>query len=198
MTTVYFVRHAQPNFGVKNTAARNLTEEGLADRYKAAEFLKNSGIETVYSSPYKRAYDTVVPIAENIGKEIITDDRLRERANGEGTEKTFEVYASRQWADFSYKRLYGESLGETQKRNIEALTEILRSNDGKTIAIGTHGACLSTIINYYNPQWGYDDFMRVLNYMPFVVKFEFEGEKFLSMEELFHVEKVFVEPKEQK
>lgn len=197
MTTVFFVRHAQPDFSVKNTSVRNLTEEGLADRLRVAEFLEDAGINAIYSSPYKRAYDTVLPIAERLSIDIRTDDRLRERSNGEGTEP-FEEYAEKQWNDFSYKRTNGESLGETQERNIAALREILAANSNKTIVIGTHGACISTIVNYYNPEFGFTDFMRILNFMPFVVKFVFEGEKIISIEELFHIEKVFISPDTKK
>lgn len=197
MTTVYFIRHAQPDFSVKNTSVRSLTEEGLADRLKAADFLENSEISAIYSSPYKRAYDTVLPIAERRTINIKTDDRLRERSNGEGAEP-FEEYAEKQWNDFSYKRPNGESLGETQNRNIAALREILAANRNKTIAIGTHSACLSTIINYYKPEFRFADFMRILNFMPFIVKFVFEGEKIISIEELFHIEKVFINPDTKK
>ena len=180
MTTVYFIRHAQPDFSVKNTSVRSLTEEGLADRLKAADFLENSEISAIYSSPYKRAYDTVLPIAERRTINIKTDDRLRERSNGEGAEP-FEEYSEKQWNDFSYKRPNGESLGKTQYRNK-----------------GTHGACLSTIINYYKPEFRFADFMRILNFMPFIVKFIFEGEKIISIEELFHIEKVFISPDTKK
>jgi len=32
--------------------------------------------------------------------------------------------------------------------------------EGKNIVIGTHGTALSTIINYYDSTYGYDDFER--------------------------------------
>ena len=110
MTIVYFIRHAQPDFSVKNTSLRNLTEEGLADRIKVVDLLEDSGINVIYSSPYKRAYDTVLPVAERLKLDIKIDDRLRERSNGEG-KIPFEEYARNQWNDFSYKQPKGESLG---------------------------------------------------------------------------------------
>jgi len=33
--------------------------------------------------------------------------------------------------------------------------------EGKNIVIGTHGTALSTIINYYDSTYGYDDFERM-------------------------------------
>lgn len=197
MTTVlYLIRHAQPDYAFNPTFNRPLTEEGLNDRLKAAECLKNVRIDAVYSSPFKRAYDTVKPLADSAGIEIKTDMRLSERANGKGDEP-FEEYARSQWSDFEYKREGGESLGETQRRNIMAVEEIISENEGKNIVIGTHGAALSVIINYYNPDFQYDDFMRMLDYMPFVVKLTIENGKMTSYEELFHIEKTFVKPETQ-
>ena len=67
MTSIYFVRHAQPDYKFKNTSDRPLTNEGLQDRLKAADVLEKIDISAIYSSPYKRAYDTVLPLAERLG-----------------------------------------------------------------------------------------------------------------------------------
>jgi 2,3-bisphosphoglycerate-dependent phosphoglycerate mutase len=45
---------------------------------------------------------------------------------------------------------------------------------GKNIIIGSHGTSLSTIINYYDPTFGYDDFEKIRNVMPWVAKFIFD------------------------
>ena len=39
MTTIYFVRHAQPEHNWENDRTRPLTEEGLADSQKVTEAL---------------------------------------------------------------------------------------------------------------------------------------------------------------
>jgi len=69
----------------------------------------------------------------------------------------FNSFAKKQWEDFDYKLSDGESLREVQNRNIKALNEVLRMYEGKNIVIGTHGTALSTIINYYDSTYGYDD-----------------------------------------
>ena len=40
MTTVYFVRHAQPNYENHDDLTRELTEKGLQDRMKIVEALR--------------------------------------------------------------------------------------------------------------------------------------------------------------
>jgi 2,3-bisphosphoglycerate-dependent phosphoglycerate mutase len=42
------------------------------------------------------------------------------------------------------------------------------------VAIGTHGTALSTIINHYNPAFGYDDFWNIVDKMPYILCFEFD------------------------
>ena len=59
------------------------------------------------------------------------------------------------------------------------------------MVIGTHGIALSTILNYYDPSWNCDSFLRIIDWMPFVVELDFEGMRFLGKTEHVHVEKVF-------
>ena len=77
-----------------------------------------------------------------------------------------------------------------QARNIEVIQEILAQNEGKNIVIGTHGTALSAILDYYTP-FGLEGFMRILDWMPYVVEVDFDGQEFVGMTELAHVEKVF-------
>ena len=58
-TTVYFVRHAQPNYKNHDDMLRELSAKGLQDRKLVTNFLKDKEIDMVFSSPYKRAVDTV-------------------------------------------------------------------------------------------------------------------------------------------
>ena len=82
MTRVYFVRHAQPEHDWKEDRTRPLTEEGKVDSAIVLEFLKDKKIDSFYCSPYKRSMDTIADVAAFFGKEIITDERLREREKG--------------------------------------------------------------------------------------------------------------------
>ena len=53
---------------------------------------------------------------------------------------------------------------------------------GKNIIIGSHGTALSTIINYYDNAFGYEDFAKIKSKMPWIVEFEFdENAKLLAI-----------------
>ena len=191
MTRIYFVRHCKPDGKIKDDRNRPLTEEGLEDSIKVAEILKDKQIDVFISSPYRRSYDSIKKAADSYGMEIQTDERLHERKAGKGG-NTHEMFKKR-WADFSFAEEDGESIGAVQKRNIEALKEILKRYDGKNIVIGTHGTALSSIINYYDKSFNGESFMKIIDFMPWILKMEFDGEKFLSMEEVFHIYKEYKE-----
>ena len=70
---------------------------------------------------------------------------------------------------------------------MEALKEVLSAYTGKTVVIGTHGTALSTILNYYDNSFGLNDFMRIVNWMPYIVELTFEGDKLLDKRELAYV-----------
>ena len=48
--------------------------------------------------------------------------------------------------------------------------------------IGSHGTALSTIINYYDSTYGYEDFDKIRCLMPWIMKFTFEGKRLINME----------------
>ena len=183
-TSVIFVRHAQAVYG-SDDRNRPLTEAGLEDRKIVAETLRDRKIDAFLSSPYRRSMDTIRPAAELRGMDIRTDERLRERKCGDFTSGSLE----KRWADFSWAEENGESLGSVHARNMEALRDILRDYAGQTVVIGTHGTALSTILNYYNPDFGLQDFLRIVNRMPCLMEMTFSGDRLLEISELAHVEK---------
>ena len=129
MTRVYFVRHAQPEHDWKEDRTRPLTEEGKKDSAIVLEFLKDKKIDAFYCSPYKRSMDTIADAAAFFGKEIITDERLREREKGPNGNN--HGMFQKCWAAHDYHEDGGESIAMVQNRNIEALNEILSDNVGK-------------------------------------------------------------------
>ncbi|SHI20331.1 histidine phosphatase family protein [Sporanaerobacter acetigenes] len=182
-TYIYFVRHAEPDFSIKDDLTRPLTEQGVADAKKVTNALMNRDITAIYSSTYKRAIDTIKDFAENSGLEIITNNDFCERKVGEWVED-FRGFSEKQWQDFDFKLLGGESLREVQERNVTALFNVIRNNFGENVVIGTHGTALSTIINYFNSNFEYADFWRIVDKMPYILCFIFNDMKLESIEEV--------------
>lgn len=176
MTNVYFVRHAEPNYDNHNDMLRELSAKGLADRQLVTEFLNTRHIDAVFSSPYKRAVDTVLDFAQKQNLTIELVDDFRERRIDSEWIEDFNAFCRQQWKDFDFKLSDGECLREVQDRNIRALNSILKTHNGKNIVIGSHGTALCTIINYYDPLFGYSEFEKIRKLMPWIVHFSFEDE----------------------
>ncbi len=189
MTKVYFVRHAQPEHDWEEDRTRPLTQEGKKDSTIVLEFLKDKKIDVFYSSPYKRSMDTIVDTATFFRKEIIMDERLREREKG--LDGNNHGMFQKRWADHNYHEDGGESIAMVQERNMEALNEILSDNADKNIVVGTHGTALSTILNFYDNNFGCEDFWRIIDWMPYIVELDFEGNTLVGKQEHCYVEKEF-------
>ncbi len=190
MTTIYFVRHAQPDYTSGTQSTFGLSDEGQMDRFAAAELLKDISFRAAVSSPYKRSMETIRPIAESQGLEIITDIRLRERDSGIKGNSSREMFRKR-WADHNYCEEGGECLCSVERRNIEALEDILEKYSGYDVLVGTHGTALSVILNHYDKAFGVEEFLRVINYMPWVVRADFDEKELVSYKELGFVRKEF-------
>lgn len=193
MTRIYFVRHAQPDHKWEDDRTRPLTDEGKQDAEIVLEFLSNKEIDAFYSSPYKRSYDTIAATAAFYGKEIITDERLRERECGADGNMFGNGLLKKRWENNDFHEEGGESINMVRKRNMEALGDILSENADKRIVIGTHGTALSSILSFYNAAFGLKDFLRIVDWMPYVVELTFDGDKLLSIEEHCHLEKEYKE-----
>ena len=57
--------------------------------------------------------------------------------------------------------------------------------------VGTHGTALSTILHYYDNSFGVDDFMRLIDFIPYIIRLGFEGRELVEKEEILIVKKEF-------
>jgi 2,3-bisphosphoglycerate-dependent phosphoglycerate mutase len=78
-----------------------------------------------------------------------------------------------------------------QKRNIEAILELLNNHKNENIVIGTHGTALSAILNYFEPLYCCDDFLRIIDIMPYIISLDFDGINCIGKGELLIIEKEF-------
>jgi len=189
MTSVFLVRHAQPDSSWADDRTRPLTALGLAERKKVTELLLKISIDVFFSSPYKRSMDTISECANILKMDIHTDERFRERQVGELGYAYIQL--EKRWSDFNFAEPGGESLGSVQSRNIEAFKEVLASNNNKNIVIGTHGVALSTIINYYDSSFACEEFELIRACMPYIIRLDFENNKYIHREELLKVESFY-------
>lgn len=190
MTTIYFIRHAQSDHLSRDDATRPLTDQGVTDALEVTAALKDKGIRHIISSPHMRALQTISDLAKTLNIQVDVDKDFRERVVGTWIPDQFYSYIKKQWYDITYRNEGGESLSDVQIRCVSAVRRAIKQYKDETIAIATHGTALATIINRYYPEFGYPDVMRIINFMPYVVKMEFESaSKCLSKEEVLIIER---------
>ncbi len=164
MTHFYFIRHCQSDITVKKDLSRPLSEKGLQDRALVENYLQNKFIPQVFSSPSKRAIDTLTPFAYKMGLPIHLIEDFKERAIGTWVED-FAAFSQRQWMDFSFSLEEGESLKDVQQRNLNALYSLLQKFPNQHMVVGTHGSALSALIHHFTP-FGYEGFSKIESLTP--------------------------------
>lgn len=183
-TNIYLIRHAHSQYSI-DELNRTLSPRGYGDAKKVTEVLAKENIDFVYSSPYKRAIETVEGVANYFNNKIIIDARFKERVLSLGEVKDFDSTILRVWQDFEYHLDGGESGYVAQKRGVQAIEDILLKHQGKNIAIGTHGNIMVLIMNYYNKKYGYS-FWKALK-MPDVYKLTFINNKLYNVKSLLNM-----------
>ena len=181
ITTVYLVRHAEPNFYNHNDMDRELTLKGLQDCQLLLNYFSKQNIHVIYSSPYRRAIETIKSKAEFHQVSVIKRDAFRERKISSNWIEDFQNFVQKQWQDFSFKLPSGESLEEVQERTVHALKCLLKERLGEQIIISSHGTAISTIVNYFYPQFGLSDFQKLKRLFPFIIRMTFDKKRCLSI-----------------
>ena len=153
MTKFYIVRHGQSEGNALRKFLGHtdlgLTELGHKQGKKTAEYLKDKGIDAIYSSDLVRAYDTAKYLGDMLGIEPVKSQNLREIFAGEwegrALTEIIDLYENYQiWLnDFGKVRCDGgESTLELQQRIEKELIRIAEENDGKTVMIATHAGAI--------------------------------------------------------
>lgn len=176
---IYLIRHSESIDDIENCyggiADFDLTENGKTKVKEYSKQIDSYKIEKIYSSPYKRAYQTAQILNKNINVELkIVDDirelnshGIRSGVNKELAKDIFSyVFQKEEYKNTGYYLgktfLGGEDIEEFDKRVKEAINFIIRDSEGlNSIAIVTHGgvhrSIFKNILNINKKIEGIDD-----------------------------------------
>lgn len=188
MTTfVYMVRHGEsPKEPGGNERTRGLTARGEMDARKITEKLRQEGIEVFYSSPYLRAIHTISGLAQERGAEIHCVEDLREIHFSDGNKimSDQELYPllTRMFEDREFATDGGESMNDCQKRSVAVLKNIMNKHRGHKIAVGTHGAVMTLMMNHFDAK--YDLSFLLQTTKPDIYRMGFEDRTLIGVERL--------------
>ena len=154
---IYLIRHSESIDDIENCyggiADFALTENGKDKVKESRKLIENYRIEKIYTSPYKRAFQTAQILNENMKVEmkIIDDIRelnshgIRSGVNKELAKDIFSyVFQQEEYKNTGYYLgktfLGGEDIEKFDERVKEAINSIMRDSKGlDAIAIVTHG-----------------------------------------------------------
>ncbi len=157
-TEVYVLRHAEAEGGEFSNKERPLSRKGEKQARKLVSHLIPLKCSAIYTSPFRRAINTVEPFSQTSGVEIQTVDDLREGAAG-------------------------ESLDLVRERMVASVQSIVETNTGGTVLLCTHGGTLFALISAFDSTFVYEDYLKIRN--PDLKRFVYSG-KSGALDEGFH------------
>jgi 2,3-bisphosphoglycerate-dependent phosphoglycerate mutase len=172
MTVIYFVRHAH-SYYTADEYNRPLSDKGFEDRERVTKLFKDKIIHAAYSSPYKRAIQTVEGIAQEHNLQINTMDTLRERILSNRKIIDFDDAIYQLWSQLNFAFEGGESNESAMERAITTLKKIVLAHPNDNVVIGTHGNIMVLMMHYFDTQFDYT-FWKDLA-MPDVYELTFEN-----------------------
>ncbi|TXC93450.1 histidine phosphatase family protein [Metabacillus litoralis] len=159
MKKIYVIRHCEAE---GQSPEAQLTGVGMEQALALSDFFSNTKIDRMISSPYKRAIDSISPLAKRCNINIEIDRKLAERIlSTKNLPDWFEKLRST-FDDLELKFEGGESSEEAMNRIVEVIEEAFRRTN-KTTVIVTHGNLMSLLLRYFNKDFGFEEWRRLTN-----------------------------------
>ncbi|HEX2566731.1 MAG TPA: histidine phosphatase family protein [Burkholderiales bacterium] len=159
-TRLCLVRHGETAWNAEHRVQGQLdvplNGTGLAQAQAIARALSREHFDALYASDLSRALQTAQPLAGLLKRPIVQDRDLRERHYGIFQKLTYaevkvrfpEDYARFEARDPDFAFRTGESLREFSKRSVDVILKIARENEGKSVAVFTHGGVLDMFYRF--------------------------------------------------
>src|SRR4030042_2971704 len=147
MTELLLIRHGETEWNAgeifRGRADVNLNEKGIVQAKLLGEYLKNSRLETVYSSPLQRAVRTAERIAKHHTLDVTTESALIDMDYGEWqgmplaeVKKIYKnLYIKWETSPENVKFPGGECLDDVRNRAVTAVNKIVKKHKGSVVLV---------------------------------------------------------------
>jgi len=166
--TIYLVRHCKAEGQAFDA---QLTSIGKSQSEVLTEFLLDKQIDMIISSPFKRAIQTIQPLAARLGSTIKEENRLSERVLSSSDHEDWLKMIELSFKDLDICYEGGESSRHAMDRAIGVIEDVLKGT-ANNIVIATHGNLMSLILKHYDPSFGFDEWKSLSNPDVYCLKFE--------------------------
>ena len=154
--TVLLVRHAACDHVGRRLAGRtpgvHLNRQGRAEAAALAAALGELPITAVYSGPLERAWETATPVADRLGRPVLTAPGLNELDFGDWTGRSLDSLAAEPlWRAFNEARDTtripgGELMSQVVDRAMAELARFADEHPGGTVAAVSHGDVIRGVL----------------------------------------------------
>ena len=157
MTKIYLVRHCNSMTNNKRILAgwldTDISETGAKQLELLAERFRDIKLDKVYASPLQRARKTGLAVNKYPAAPFEICDDFKEIYIGEFEGKTIEEMSPEQFAAWTgdiskFRSEKGEIPEDALERFKRGFFKAVRENEGKTIAIASHGSVLRMFCCY--------------------------------------------------
>jgi len=161
---LFIIRHGRPQRQVLaegEAADPDLSETGHQQARRVAEFLANENIDHIVSSTMRRAYQTAVPLATELGYEVEQLEDIKESDHKNSMYIPAEEMSrdDPETAHFFegnvYDHVFSDGIEPFTERVSRGFQHIIDTNKSKRVAVFCHGMVTSiflrTILNFDDP-----------------------------------------------
>ena len=158
MTRLIFVRHCEAEGNTKGILQGrtdcDISGNSATQLELVSMRLRNEPFAAIYSSPLRRAYKTAQAINQYHNLTIQVEPRLSEIDVGVWEGRSWEEIEKenspmlKMWQESpgSFQAEGGESMREVYERVWSAAQDIVRSNEGKTVCVVSHGCAIRNFL----------------------------------------------------
>ncbi len=149
-TRLVLIRHGETDWNVEGRyqgqADPPLNQQGRRQAHDLVEKLRPLGLQVLYSSPLRRAWETACILARGWLLPLHPEPRLMEIHLGEwqgmlvtDIQRRYpEIFQRWETDPWSVRVPGGETLAEVQRRVYQAVDDILARHSGQTVGLVTH------------------------------------------------------------
>ncbi|PAD89177.1 histidine phosphatase family protein [Niallia circulans] len=157
MKKVYIIRHCEAEGQLSEA---HLTDKGFKQAIEISNFFAEINIDRIISSPYKRAIQSIQPLATRLNLEIEINRKLTERVLSTESLSDWLDKLKATFEDFELKFEGGESSQEAMNRIVNIVEDVFNSESENTLIV-THGNLMSLLLNFYNKNFGFEDWQNL-------------------------------------
>jgi 2,3-bisphosphoglycerate-dependent phosphoglycerate mutase len=168
---LFLVRHCE---STGQEASAPLTAIGQRQAVLLADHLETAGVELLVSSPYTRAQQSIIPLAQRLGLPVELDPRLVERILSAAPLEHWREAIRQTFEDLDLAWPGGESSRTAMARGREAVNALL-TRPVRVLVVVTHGNLMTLMLHSFQTQFGFQAWEHLSN--PDVYCLEVEAER---------------------